>query len=181
MAILILGVLLWALPHLAKRIVPGFHRNLKGAERPMVAGLVLVGVLLMVVGYRAADGAIFWGRSAPLAGINNLLMLASVYLFAAAGMQTAVARKMRHPMLSAMILWSVAHLLVNGDVPSFVLFGGLALWAVLEMVLINRAAPGWTPPKPVPAKKEAMAAIGALVVYGAIAGVHYALGYPAFG
>lgn len=181
MAILILGVLLWALPHLAKRIVPGFHRNLKGAERPMVAGLVLVGVLLMVVGYRSADGAFFWGRSAPLVGINNLLMLASVYLLAAAGMQTAVARKMRHPMLSAMILWAVAHLLVNGDVPSFVLFGGLGLWAVLEMVLINRAKPGWIPPKVVPAKKEAMAAVGAFVVYGAIAGVHYALGYPAFG
>lgn len=181
MALLVLGVLLWALPHLGKRIVPGFHRALKGSERPMVAGLVTLGVVLMVIGYRMSDGAVYWGRHPATVGINNLLMLVSVYLFAAAGMQTALARKMRHPMLIGMILWCAAHLLVNGDVPSFVLFGGLGLWAVLEIVLINRAVPKWTPPKAKPAKFEAMALGGTLVVYGAVVGVHYLLGYPTFG
>ena len=181
MALLILGVLLWSLAHLGKRIVPGFHRSLKGAERPMVTGLIAVGIVLMVIGYRAADGAVFWGRSPAMVGVQNLLMLVSVYLFAASGMKTAVARKLRHPMLLGMILWSVSHLLVNGDVESLVLFGGLGLWAVLEIVLINRAVPKWTPPKAKPAKFEAMALAGTVIVYGAIAGLHYLFGVPAFG
>ena len=125
MTLLILGLILWAFAHLAKRLVPGFHRSLKGAERPMVTGLLVVALVLMVIGYRMADGAVFWGRNAALVGINNLLMLVSVYLFAASGMKTALARKMRHPMLTGVLVWSVAHLLVNGDTPSFVLFGGM--------------------------------------------------------
>ena len=146
----------------------------------MVAAAIGLGVVLMIIGYRGAEGAFFWGRNPALVGINNLLMLASVYLFAAAGMKTAIARKLRHPMLWGVILWAIAHLLVNGDTPSFVLFGGIAAWASASMLLINRAGP-WVPPAAKPAKFEAMAVAGTLLVYGAIAGVHYALGYPAFG
>lgn len=181
MTLLILGLILWAFAHLAKRLVPGFHRSLKGAERPMVTGLLVVALVLMVLGYRAADGAVFWGRNPALVGINNLLMLASVYLFAASGMKTALARKMRHPMLTGVLVWSLAHLLVNGDTPSFVLFGGMALWALIEIVVINRAVPRWTPPAAKPAKFEGMALGGTLIVYGAIVGIHYLLGYPTFG
>ena len=181
MTLLILGLILWAFAHLAKRLVPGFHRSLKGAERPMVTGLLVVAIILMVIGYRMADGAFFWGRNPALVGINNLLMLVSVYLFAAAGMQTALARKMRHPMLTGVLVWSIAHLLVNGDVPSFVLFGGMGLWALAEIVVINRAVPRWTPPAAKPAKFEAMALAGTVIVYGAIAGIHYLLRYPTFG
>ena len=41
--------------------------------------------------------------------------------------------------------------------------------------------PAWTPPPARPARFEAMALGGTLIVFAAIAGVHYALGYPAFG
>jgi uncharacterized membrane protein len=178
---LILGVALWVFPHEFKRLAPAARAQMGASGRSMVAGLIFLGILLMVVGYRAADGAVFWGRSAPLVGINNLLMLCSIYLFAASGMKTAIARKMRHPMLTGMVLWALAHLLVNGDVPSFVLFGGLGIWALVEMRLINKAVPNWTPPKGKGPKMEIFAVLGTLIVYGAIAGVHYALGYAAFG
>lgn len=181
MFLLILGVALWAGAHLAKRLVPGFHRALQGAERPMVTGLVVTGLVLMVLGYRMAEGAFFWGRTPATVGVMNLAMLVSVYFFAAAGMKTALARRLRHPMLLAVLIWAGAHLLVNGDVPSFVLFGGMGLWALAEIVLINRSKARWTPPAPAGARKELMAVVGTLVVYGAIAGAHYALGYPAFG
>ena len=72
------------------------------------------------------------------------------------------------------------HLLVNGDMASFVLFGGLGLWALISMVLINRAAP-WVPPAAKPAKFEAMALVGSVLFYAVLVGVHYALGYPTFG
>ena len=181
MIILIAGVLLWAGAHLFKRLGPAQRAAMGDKGRRLVALAILVSLVLMVVGYRMADGAFFWGRSPMLVGINNLLMLVSVYLFAASGMKTALARKMRHPMLAAVKAWALAHLLVNGDVPSFVLFGGLLAWAVIEVIVINRAEPDWTPPAPKPARTEAVAVIASLVVFAGIAGLHYVFGYPAFG
>ena len=151
------------------------------AGKGAVAVSLLVAIVLMVIGYRMAEGAFFWGRTPMTAGINNLLMLVAVYLFAASGMKTAVARKMRHPMLAGVKTWALAHLLVNGDVPSFVLFGGLLAWAVIEVIVINRSEPEWVPPAPVPARKEIMAVVGTVVVFGVIAMIHGWLGYPVFG
>ena len=181
MTLLILGLLIWAGAHMFKRLAPGPRAAMGERGKAVVTVALLAALGLMVIGYRGAEGAVFWGRSPALVGINNLLMLVSVYLFAAAGMKTAVAQRMRHPMLTGVIVWAVAHLLVNGDVPSFVLFGGLAVWAVLEMAVIGLAQPGWMPPRGKGAKMEVMAAVGTLLVYGAIAGAHTALGYPTFG
>ncbi|RKF16014.1 hypothetical protein D6850_00090 [Roseovarius spongiae] len=179
--LLILGVALWAAAHLFKRLAPAARESMGDAGRGAVALAVLGSVALMVIGYRMADGAYFWGRTPAMVGLNNLLMLLSVYLFAVAGAKTALARRMRHPMLGAVKVWALAHLLVNGDTPSFILFGGLLAWAVAEVILINRAQPHWTPPPPASKRKEIIVLIAAIVVYLAIAAAHYALGYPVFG
>lgn len=182
MLILSLGVFLWSAAHLLSRIAPGLRNRLGGRSGMGIAALAAIA--LMVFGYRAAEGEFYWGRSPMMTGINNLLMLVSVYLFAAAGMKTRVGRMIRHPMLSGVVLWTLAHLLVNGDTPSFVLFGGMGIWAIVQMFAINltsewqRAEPR---PGKNPARMEVIAILGTLVVYGAIAGAHYALGYPAFG
>ena len=38
----------------------------------------------------------------------------------ASGMKTAITRVIRHPQLTAVKVWAVAHLLVNGDLHSIV-------------------------------------------------------------
>ncbi|MBJ2150449.1 NnrU family protein [Paracoccus sp. IB05] len=182
MIILTLGVLLWSLAHLLGRVAPGLRDRLGGRAG---MGLVsLTATALMVFGYRAAEGEFYWGRDPMTTGINNLLMLVSVYLFAAAGMKTKAGRIIRHPMLWGVVIWTLAHILVNGDTPSFVLFGGIGIWAVLQMLAINRMGP-WLRPEPrpgkSPARMEMIAILGTLVVYGAIAAAHYALGYAVFG
>lgn len=178
---LILGLLIWTFAHLFKRLAPGPRAAMGDAGKGVIALLLLASIVLMVIGYGRADGAFFWGRNAALVGINNLLMLLSVYMFAAAGMKTALARKMRHPMLGAVKVWALAHLLVNGDVPSFILFGGLLAWAVIEMIVINKSEPDWTPPAAQPGSKEIMALVGSVAVYAVIALIHMWLGYPVFG
>ena len=120
--------------------------------------------------------------SAPLKGINNLLVLVAFYLFAADGMKTRIARRMRHPQLTGFAIWAFAHLLPNGDLPSFVLFGGLLLWALVEMAVINRAQPDWHPPQgDVPARKDVFALLGAVVVMLVVGLIHAWLGYNPFG
>ncbi|WP_370301150.1 NnrU family protein [Pseudooceanicola sp.] len=181
MILLVLGVLLWAGAHFFKRIAPARRAAMGEPGKGAVSLALVAAVLLMIFGYRMAEGAFFWGRSPALTGLNNLLMLGSVYLFSAAGMKTRAARMLRHPQLTGFALWCAAHLLVNGDTPSFVLWGGLLIWALLEMAVINRAEPVWTPPAPAPARKEIMAVVGAVVVFAAIAAVHIWLGYNPFG
>ncbi|WP_306006114.1 NnrU family protein [Aquicoccus porphyridii] len=181
MTLLILGVLLWSLAHLFKRLAPARRAAMGDKARGAVALTLLVSLVLMVLGYRAADpGMIFWGRTPMMTGINNLLMLISVYLFAAAGMKTRVTRTIRHPQLTAVKAWALAHLLVNGDLPSFVLFGGILAWAVVEVILINRQTE-WQKPDPAPMGKEIGALVGAVVVFGVIALIHSWLGYYPFG
>jgi len=181
MALLVLGVLLWAAAHLFKRLAPEARARMGDKAKGAVALAVLVSIVLMVIGYRMTDGAVFWDRHPATVGINNLLNLFAVYLFAASGMKTWITSKIRHPQLTAVKSWAVAHLLVNGDAPSFVLFGGLLAWAVVEVILINRQTEDVRPEGPFETRKEIIAAVASLVVFGAIAGIHYLLGYPAFG
>jgi len=181
MTLLILGLLLWSLAHLFKRLMPSVREGMGEKGKGLVAIGSLAGIVLMVIGYRAAEGPVFWDRSPMLVGINNLLMLLSVYLFAASGMKLGIARLMRHPMLAGVGLWSLGHLLVNGDLESIVLFGGLWVWAIASMKMINAAQPDRERPATKPMKKEVIGVVATAVTYAVIAGAHYALGLPTFG
>ncbi|MTH76465.1 NnrU family protein [Paracoccus aestuariivivens] len=182
MLILILGVALFWGAHFFKRLAPGTRADMGKNGRGAVAAALIVSILLMTVGYRMTDGPYWWGASPALKGINNLLVLVAFYLFAADGMKTRITSRLRHPQLTGFSLWAVAHLLVNGDLPSFILFGGLLLWALAEMVVINRAQPVWSPPAgPFPMKKEVMAIAGAFITLLVVGYVHSLLGYNPFG
>lgn len=180
MILLTLGVALWMVAHMFHRVAPQMRAEMGGKGRALVSGAVVVAVILMIIGYRSAESTFFWGRSPMMTGINNLLMLISVYLFAASGMKTKVAQNFRHPMLLGVLLWSVAHLLVNGDTASFVLFGGIALWSLVQMALVSASGP-FVPPVGKGPKMEIFALLGTVIVFGAIAMVHKLLGYPVFG
>lgn len=181
MLILILGVALFWGAHLFPRLAPEARASMGKGGRGLIAGLLLLSTILMIWGYKISDGPYWWGRSAPLVGINNLLILFAFYLFAAAGMKTRITSYIRHPQLVAFSIWAFAHLLVNGDLPSFVLFGGLLIWALCEIVVINRST-DWVPnPGPFPARKEFMAIAGAIIVMAVVAILHGWLGPQPYG
>ncbi|MEJ6403421.1 NnrU family protein [Yoonia sp. 2307UL14-13] len=181
MILLILGLILWSAAHFWKRAAPNHRAGFGEAGKGIVTAVLVAAIVLMIFGYRMADGAVYWGRNSAMVVINNLLMLFAFYLFASSGAKTRITRFIRHPQLTAVIVWSVAHLLVNGDTESFVLFGGLLAWAIAEIVIINRAVPDWTPAHDVPIRKEFTAIIATLVVFSVVAGIHYWLGYNPFG
>ncbi len=181
MTLLILGLLLWYAGHFFKRAMPDLRAGMGDRGRGVATALILAGVLAMVVGYRGAATSQVWFPPGFLIHVNNLLVLIAFYLFAASGAKTAITRKIRHPQLTAFILWSVAHLLVNGDLASVVLFGALLIWAVAEIVVLNRAQPDWTPAHPVPVKKEVTAVVAALVAFVVVAVIHSWIGPSPFG
>ncbi len=180
MLLILLGLLLWSGAHFWKRISPDSRARFGDKGKAIVAVASALAIVLMVIGYRGAEGTFFWGRSPAMTGINNLLMLFAFYLFAASGAKTRVTKWVRNPQLTAVKVWAIAHLLVNGDTPSFLLFGGLFAWALAEVIVLNRVAPP-APYHEVPVKKEITAVVATLVVFSLTAAVHIWLGYNPFG
>ncbi|MGL4238018.1 NnrU family protein [Tabrizicola sp.] len=178
---IVVGLALWWAAHLFKRLAPGPRARLGDPGKGLVAVGVIGGVVLMVIGYRGVEHIDLWYPPAFLTHLNNLLMVFAVYLYAASGMKTRITRPIRHPQLTAIKTWAVAHLLVNGDLASVILFGGLLAWAVVEVILINRAEPRGPLPEPAPVGKEIGAVVGAVVVTGAMGWVHNWLGVWPFG
>lgn len=179
--LLIVGVALWSVPHLFRRLAPERHAAMGSAGRGLVAVAVLAGLMAMVQGYRMADTLWLWSAPRSLVHVNNLLVLVAFYLFAVSALQTNLARRIRHPQLSGMKAWAVAHLLVVGSVQGVILFGGLLAWAVASVILANRANRTWTPPAPAPMWKEGAAIAAAVVMVGLVGWIHALLGPWPFG
>ncbi|GLS88119.1 membrane protein [Cypionkella aquatica] len=180
MSWLILGLALWSGAHFFKRVAPQARAAMGARGKLLVTVLSLLAVVLMVIGYRAAD---FTPLYTPLPGMghaNNTLMLVSLFLFGVGGTKGTLYPKIRHPMLWGVVVWAVAHLLVNGDLASVVLFGGLGLWALISMLLINRSEVWLAPLGGRGLKGDMMNLVGTLVLLGVIAMIHQWLGHPVF-
>ena len=182
MLMLTLGVVLWSAAHLLKRLAPAMREGM-GDLGKLTMTVTLIGSLVMTIsGYQDASGAVWWGRRPFWVSISYLLMLLAFYMMTASSMKAGITSKVRHPQLTAIKAWSVSHLLVNRDLPSIILFGGLLAWAVISVILINRqdgkdalvaADTSWV--------KEALASAVTIGLYGALAHAHAYRGYPVHG
>lgn len=180
--ILTAGVLLWAYSHLMKRVTPGLRARLgEGPGKGLVAVASLLAIWLMVIGYGRAEVIELWTPPGFLTHLNNLLMLVAVVMVNLGYSRGVMRTWMRHPMLGAVKVWALAHLLVNGDLAAVILFGGLLAWAVLDMILINRQTPAWQRPAAGPVVNDAIYLAISLGVFGAIAWIHNWLGHWPFG
>jgi uncharacterized membrane protein len=123
---------------------------------------------------------VLWNPPAFLTHINNLLMLIAVFLVNLGKVPGLLRSKMRHPMLGAVKVWALAHLLVNGDLASVILFGGMLAWAVFDMIKINKMQE-WARPAAGPVIYDIGYGFVSLGVFAAIAWLHTYLGYWPFG
>ncbi len=180
MSQLLAGIFLWWAAHLFKRLFPAARARLGPPGKGLVALVLLLAVVLMVRGYRAMPVEPLYTPLPGMGHLNNLLMLIALFLFGAGSVKGRVAAMIRHPMLWGMVLWAIAHLLVNGDLASVILFGGLGLWAIVEMMAINLTEGPWQRPRPGPLKNDLKALAIALVLYALIAAIHIWLGYNPF-
>ena len=180
MTLLILGIFLWIVSHTLKRIAPGLRAAMgEDKGKGLIALMALAGIVLMVIGYRGASTVPVYAPLPGMGHLNNTLMLVSLFFFGAGSVKGLVASKVRHNMLTGLLIWALAHLLVNGDLASIVLFGAMAGYAVLSMWLISRAVP-WQRPAPGPLTNDLKAVAAALVLYAIITAIHWWLGYNPF-
>ncbi|PWR01376.1 hypothetical protein DKT77_17590 [Meridianimarinicoccus roseus] len=179
--LLLLGLALWIGAHLFKRVAPERRAALGDRGKGLVAAAIGLSLVLMVLGYRSAEFVNVWYPAAWLTHVNNVLMLFAFYSFGIGASKGRHAQRIRHPQLTAVKIWAVAHLLANGDLASILLFGGLLGWAVAEVVLINKAVPVWEKPSEIRPNGDVKNAIIAAVLYAVVAGIHVLLGVYPFG
>lgn len=177
MALLVVGLLLWSVVHLGKALAPRARSRLTESvgEMPykaVVSLLLVASIALMVLGYKGAPGAVAyrpppWGH-----GAGTVVAVVGMILFVASGTKTNIKRFLRHPQMLSVVLWSVGHLLAGGQWRAVILFGGLALWALIEIGAINRRDGAWQRPASVPGKADAVVVATGLVLSAVLIGLH---------
>lgn len=180
MIVLILGLALWTVTHFLKRLAPDIRARMGDPGKGIIAVLIIVSVVLMVIGYRGAAFVPVWEPPTFLRHVNNLLMVFAFYIYGVGATKGLLSAKIRHPQLTGFKIWAVAHLLVNGDAASIVLFGGLLVWAVAQVILINRNV-SWQRPEAVSIKGDFTALIIGLFLMSIVAAIHIWLGVNPFG
>jgi uncharacterized membrane protein len=180
MTLLLVGIGLWWAGHFWKRVLPSVRARMGERGKGVAALIIVAGLVTMIMGFRgAALETVFipppWGRHA-----NNLAMLVAVILLGMGSSKGKLRTWLRHPMLTGVLVWAVAHLLVNGDLASVVLFGSMGVWAVAEMVVISAKDGPWKRPEPGPIGGDVRLIVISLVLFGVIAAIHTWIGYYPF-
>ncbi len=103
----------------------------------------LAGLILIVLGYHKLQvmpgkNPVLWTPPAGMRHATMALMLPAMILLVAAYIPSRIRTAARHPMLVAVKLWALGHLLVNGDLASIVLFGSFLAYAVYDRISVKR-------------------------------------------
>jgi len=159
MSYLILGVVLWSVVHLVPAVAPEWRTGMaaKMGEygfKSLFALLISLSVGVMIFGWKATPDSAWFDPPSWAVHVAFIGSLAMFLTFFAPYVECNLRRIFRHPQLLGVVFWGLGHLLANGEGRSVVLFGGLTLWALAEVVLINRRDRDWERPAAVSMKGD---------------------------
>ncbi len=183
MTLLILGLAVFLGIHSVSIVAGDWRRRqiaLKGENwwKGVYSLISAVGLVLLIVGYgQARHEAVLWyAPPRALRHVALLTMLPVFPLLLATYFPGRLSRAAKHPMLVAVKLWALSHLLANGTSNDVVLFGAFLAWAVADRISVKRRAAderhdiATAPPAPY---NDAIAIVAGLAIYAAfVAGVH---------
>ncbi len=145
MMIFIAGLVLFFGPHLftafrSRAPDRDIAKSMGGPYRGLYSLVSLVGFAAMIWGFSQMPRTPMlytppdWARHVALGFMfPALILLASAYL------PTGRIKKItRHPMLAAVKLWALVHLLANGELRSVMLFGAFLAYGVIARIALKR-------------------------------------------
>lgn len=174
MALLVLGLVVFLGVHLLRAVAPGWRDALigrlgEGPYKGLYSLTAIVGFVLFIWGFSlaAGDGGSLYFPTAGLRHVTEALMLPALVLAVASMLPPGhIRRLVRHPLLIGTILWSFAHLLVNGEAAAVLLFGGFLAWAVIDLIA-QRNRPAVPPVRPRLAY-DGLAIVVGIMLYAAL-------------
>jgi uncharacterized membrane protein len=146
MTVLILGLVLFLLPHSVRMLADGWRtRTLARVGRGTYMGIYslvsLVGLGLVIYGFGLArqQPVQVWSPPAGMRHVAALLTLLAFVLIAAAYVPgNQIKARLHHPMVLGVKAWALAHLAANGNQAHLLLFGAFLAWGVWNFVASRR-------------------------------------------
>jgi uncharacterized membrane protein len=146
MLLLVLGLLVLLTTHSVRIFAEPWRlaQQRRMGVRPWQAAfgaVSLLGFVLMVWGYgiARANPVILWFPPVWTRHLAALLVLIAFVLLAAAYVPgTRIKAAIGHPMVAAVKVWALAHLLANGTLHDVLLFGAFLAWAVAAFAAARR-------------------------------------------
>jgi uncharacterized membrane protein len=109
--------------------------------------LILAGVVLIITGWKSTVPEQIYNPIISLQLPARLLVILGFILMAAANFPTTrIKRFIRNPQLSGLLLWAIAHLLLNGDNCSVIAFSSIGIWCIVSIMTINKREGEWKKP-----------------------------------
>lgn len=173
MVIFIAGLVMFLAIHSVSIVAPRW-RDAQAArlgERPWKGLYSLASIasfVALIYGYGIArhTPVVVYLPPVALRHLALLLMLPVFPLLIAAYLPGRVKRFFRHPMLLAVILWSVSHLIANGTLADVLLFGGFLAWAVADLISVSRRSiQRPVPGAPASAANDVIVIVAGLALY----------------
>jgi uncharacterized membrane protein len=138
MTSLIAGLLIVIATHSLKMCAPAWRSGMIDRFGPWWwrighSVVSLLGVLLLVAGYgeaRAQENFLYLPPPFTRHLAVAMMLPSLVLIFADLLPRNHLRVYVRHPALLGTMVWSIAHLLANGRLAEWILFGGFLLWAM---------------------------------------------------
>ena len=140
MPYLILGLVLFLGVHSVRIFADDWRTQMRArigenGWKGLYSLLSIAGFALIVWGYGQArmQPVLLWPAMGWTRHLASLLTLVSfIVLFAAYVPKNGIKARLHHPMVLAVKVWALAHLLANNTLADVLMFGGFLLWAVFS-------------------------------------------------
>ena len=103
--------------------------------RGLYSLVAVIGLLLIIWGYVLArqQPLLIYPPSIWLHRISLILLIPVFPLILATWLPGNIKAKVKHPMLLAIKIWALAHLLSNGMFSDVILFGSFLIWSIINL------------------------------------------------
>ncbi|MEH6591872.1 MAG: NnrU family protein [Halioglobus sp.] len=177
MTLLITGLILFAVVHLTPALFPGvktacYAKLGEGGYKGIFSLLLLAGMAGIIMGWRSTLPELVYLPSPDLRLPALALVCLGFFLFTISNRPSRVRQFIRHPQLTGLICWSVAHLLLNGEDRSLLVFGALGIWAIVEIIAINRREGAWVKGEVPELTTELVSVLITAVVIAVVVAIH---------
>ncbi len=172
MTILITGLVVFLGIHSIAIVAPTWRDGMlarlgEGGWKGLYAVISIAGFVLIIWGYGVArhNPVMLYAPPPWTHYVSAVLMLPVFPLLFATYFPGRIKAALKHPMLAAVILWALAHLVANGTLADVLLFGGFLIWAVADRISVNHRSPRAIRTAPPTAVNDVLAVAIGLVLY----------------
>jgi uncharacterized membrane protein len=146
MTYLILGLVIFLGVHSVRIVADGWRTQTRARIGEMqwkglysVASLLGLGLLVWGFGLARQQPVQLWSPPVGMRHLASLLTLIAFVLLSAAYVpRNGIKARVHHPMVLAVKVWALAHLLANGNLAHVLMFGSFLVWSIFDFSAARR-------------------------------------------